>query len=259
MSTNYRKYIIGRTFIKGTEYEYINTGRKKKATKSPVPSKPMTAQELDLAYHYRQRAKREHLVRLADVNFEAGSCVFVTLTFRENLQDYDLALKSFKSFTKCLRRKLDNLKYIATLETQQRGAYHFHLIVNCETVQFALDNLVQCWHNGIVDVQAVDNVKKAVLYMTKDMVNQGRNHPLYGRRCYFVSQGLEKFTEVTSWNSTTAEIQSVEAMLQGKRPNKHNVVNSAKAGLTEYRDYYLSTQYYSGLVIATLKTNTKFI
>ncbi len=55
----------------------------------------MTTQKLDLAYQYRQRAKREKLLRLADVNFEAGACVFVTMTFRENVQDYDIAVKGW--------------------------------------------------------------------------------------------------------------------------------------------------------------------
>lgn len=68
----------------------------------------MTTQELDLAYQYRQRAKREKLLRLADVNFEAGACVFLTMTFRENVKDYDAVVKGFKAFTKRLHRKLED-------------------------------------------------------------------------------------------------------------------------------------------------------
>lgn len=101
----YSHYTIGRNFVKQTNYEQINTGRKK-AAQPAKPITPMTAQELDTAYQYRQRAKREKLLRLADVNFEAGACVFVTLTFRENVQDYETAVKAFKGFTKKLRRKL---------------------------------------------------------------------------------------------------------------------------------------------------------
>lgn len=255
MSTNekYKKYQIGRTGIKATSYERINTGRRKKADENPLPAQPMTAQELDTAYRYRQRAKREHLIFLADVNFTADSSVFVTLTFRENLQDYDRAVKAFKLFTKRLRRKLDDLRYIATIETQQRGAYHFHLIVNCQNVQFALDNLVQCWHNGVTDVQAVEDVKRVMLYMTKDLVNQGRDHPLCGRRCYFLSQGLEQYETVTSWNSATAEVLGVEAMIQNKRPINSNTVNSTKAGLTEYTDFRFPTNWYKVPVVAKLK------
>ena len=250
---NYKKYKISRTGIKVTSYERINTGRRKRAEENPLPAQPMTEEELDTAYRYRQRAKREHLLCLADVNFAIASSVFVTLTFRENLQDYDLAVKEFKLFTKRLRRKLDDLLYIATIETQQRGAYHFHMMVNCESVQFVLDNLVQCWHNGVVDAQVVEDTKSVMLYITKDMVCQGRNHPLYGKRCYFLSQGLVQYDTVTTWNSTMAEVREVESLLQNKRPIRSNTVNSTKAGLTEYADYRFSTDWYQMPVVAKLK------
>lgn len=255
MPTNkpYRKYVICRTGVKVTSYETINTGRRKKAVKTSPPPKPMTEQALDTAYSYRQRAKRESLIRLADVNFVARSSVSVTLTFRENLRDYDRAVSAFKSFTKRVRRKLDDLRYIATLETQERGAYHFHLIVNCATVQFALDNLAPCWQNGIIDIKSVVNVKGLMLYITKDMVLQTRQHPLYKRRCYFLSQGLEEVAEITTWNSAVAELEMVDTLLKGKKPTKGNAVNSTKAGVTEYADYYFATGHYKKPIIARRK------
>lgn len=105
-----------------TNYERINTGRKK-ATQPAKANAPMTEQELDTAYQYRQRAKREKLLRLADVNFEAGAFVLVTLTFQENLKDYDTAIKAFKVFTKRLPRKLEDARYIAALEIQKHIAH----------------------------------------------------------------------------------------------------------------------------------------
>ncbi|WP_304964670.1 rolling circle replication-associated protein [Bacteroides acidifaciens] len=93
--------------------------------------------------------------------------MFVTLTFRENVQDYDTAVKSFKLFTKRLRRKLEDVRYIATLEIQQRGAYHFHLLLNAPDAQFGLDNVVPLWQSGIVDIVSVDDTKKVLLYIRK--------------------------------------------------------------------------------------------
>lgn len=83
--------MIGRNFVKATTYQAINTGRRKKVQGQATPTKPITAQELDTAYQYRQCAKQEHLLRLADGNFSTGKCVLVTLTFRENMADYDVA------------------------------------------------------------------------------------------------------------------------------------------------------------------------
>lgn len=248
---NYTHYTISRNFVKTTDYEKINTGRKSAQSKQS-PS-PMTQQELDSAYQYRQRAKREKLVRLADVNFEAGSCVFVTLTFRENVQDYDTAVKAFKGFTKKLRRKLDDVQYIATLEIQQRGAYHFHILLNAPDTQFALDNIMPLWQNGIVDIQPVTEVKKVILYITKDLIVQGRKHPLFNRRCYFVSQGLTPCIEINTWNGTEAQLQGVQQMLQGRMPNKSSHANRTKAGQVDFRDYYFQTNLYATPTIAKLR------
>ena len=248
---NYTHYTISRNLVKTTDYEKINTGWKSAQSKQS-PS-PMTQQELDSAYQYRQRAKREKLVRLADVNFEAGACVFVTLTFRENVQDYDTAVKAFKGFTKKLRRKLDDVQYIATLEIQQRGAYHFHILLNAPDVQFALDNIAPLWQNGIVDIQPVTEVKKVILYITKDLMSQSRKHPLFNRRCYFVSQGLTPCIEINTWNGTKAQLQGVQQMLQGRVPNKSSHASNTKAGQVDFRDYYFQTNLYPTPPIAKLR------
>ena len=250
---NYINYVIGRNFVKTISYDNINTGRRKKAVQNQPQSTPMTTQELDLAYQYRQRAKREKLLRLADVNFEAGACVFVTMTFRENVQDYDIAVKAFKGFTKRLRRKLEDVRYIATLEIQKRGAFHFHVLINAPDIQFGLDNIVPLWQNGIVDIQAVDDVKKVLIYITKDLIHQNRSHPLFGKRCYFLSQDLTQCIEVNTWNGKKGKVQNVQQLLQGRIPSKRNQVNSTNAGLVEYVDYYFPTNYYPAPVLAKLR------
>lgn len=250
---NYTSYVIGRNFVKITGYEKINTGRKRRAAQNPTQSQPMTQQELDLAYQYRQRAKREKLLRVADINFEVGACVFVTLTFRENVQDYDTAVRAFKLFTKRLRRKLEDVRYIATLEIQQRGAYHFHTLVNAPNVQFGLDNITELWNNGIVDIRAVTDIKETILYMTKDLVQQNRSHPLFKKRCYFVSQGLTQCEVISTWNGTKAQLQGVQQMLYGRAPNKYSQVNSANAGQVEFEDYYFQTNRYPAPSVAKLR------
>lgn len=245
----YKKYIIGRNFVKTTAYEHINTGRRRKAVQTTQPPQTMTVQELDTAYQYRQRAKREKLVHLADVNFEAGSSIFVTLTFKENLTDYDKAIRAFKGFTKQLRRKVEDLRYIATLEIQNRGAFHFHLLVNMG-MQMGLDILLPCWHNGLVDIHPVSEVKGSMLYMTKDFTMQNRSHVLFNRRCYFLSQGLDSCIEVNTWNSAKGQLQNVQKMLAGRVANKSNSVNTTNAGQTEYRDYYFPTNLFPAVVTA---------
>ncbi len=50
-----------------------------------------------------------------------------TLTFRENVTDRDLCLKHLKEFIRRVKRVLPDLRYIAVLERQERGAWHVHI------------------------------------------------------------------------------------------------------------------------------------
>ena len=248
----YEKYIIGRNFVKTTTYEHINTGRRKRAAQTRQTPQTMTTQELDTAYQYRQRAKREQLLHLADVNFEAATSVFVTLTFKENMTDYEKAMKEFKGFTKQLRRKVENLRYIATLELQRRGAIHFHLLVNME-LQMGLDMVLPCWHNGIVDVQPVAEVKETICYMTKDFLLQDRRHPLFNKRCYLLSQGLDSCIEVNTWNRSAGALRNVQNLLAGRAADTTRSVNTTNAGQTEYKGYYFPTNCFRSVVTAKIR------
>ena len=109
------------------------------------------------------------------------------------------------------------------------------------------------WQNGLVDIAPVDDVKKVLLYITKDLIHQNRSHPLFNRRCYFVSQGLTPCIEVNTWNGTRAQLQGVQQMLHGRTPSKHSQVNSAKAGQVEFKDYYFQTNLYPAPLVAKLR------
>ena len=246
---NYKKYIVGRNYVKTTTYEHINTGRRKSAGGSQTQGH-LSAQKLDEAYQYRQRAKRESLLQLADVNFIPNNCIHVTLTFRENVADYEVAVAEFKRFTKRLHRKFDNLRYIATIETQKRGALHFHMMVNIRELEIAYQHLTPCWTNGFVSVQIVTDVRGLILYITKAMLSQKRGDPLFNRRRHFISRGLQKCVELNTWSHGRYKTQMIEQMLQGRKPNKRSGSNATNAGTTVYEDYFFQTNWYKQPVIA---------
>ena len=52
----------------------------------------------------------------------------VTLTYRENMLDRELALKHWKAFCRKLG-KHRQFHYVAVIEEQARGALHFHVAV----------------------------------------------------------------------------------------------------------------------------------
>ena len=246
---NYKKYVVGRNYIKIISYEHINAGRRKASGGSQAQAS-LSPQKLDEAYQYRQRAKRESLLRLADVNFVPNNCLHVTLTFRKNITDYEIAVAEFKRFTKRLHRKFDSLRYIATIETQKRGALHFHMIVNVRELKITQQSLTPCWLTGYAHIKPVTDVRGVVLYITKDMVNQKRGDPLFNRRRHFTSRGLQKCVELNTWDYGNYKTQMIEQMLQGRTPDKRSGSNSTRAGITIYEDYFFQTGWYKQPVIA---------
>lgn len=50
-----------------------------------------------------------------------------TLTYKQNVQDRSLVVAHLKEFVRRVRRVLPDLRYVWTLEKQDRGAYHVHM------------------------------------------------------------------------------------------------------------------------------------
>lgn len=98
---------------------------------------------------------------------------FLTLTFKENLQDFDSASKCWNLFSLRFERLFgEKIKYARVPEFQKRGAIHFHCVIfNSRKLDYKM--LKKCWTFGSVDIKLVDkttNVAKYVSkYITKDM------------------------------------------------------------------------------------------
>ncbi|MHA4871605.1 rolling circle replication-associated protein [Duganella sp. PWIR1] len=59
---------------------------------------------------------------------QIGADRMVTLTYRENMCDREVALKHWKAFCRRLGR-VNKFHYVAVIEEQERGALHFHVAV----------------------------------------------------------------------------------------------------------------------------------
>lgn len=57
---------------------------------------------------------------------------FVTLTFKENITDLNVANRKFNIAMKKIRRKYKNFMYLGVPEFQKRGAVHYHLLTNLD-------------------------------------------------------------------------------------------------------------------------------
>ena len=107
--------------------------------------------------HYEQT--RWEIARIVDCNFD-NKTKFLTLTFRENIQDITITNKEFKYFIQRLnyylyQTKVQTLKYIATWEKQKRGAIHYHVIF-FDFPYVAKEKLQNLWTHGFIKINRID-------------------------------------------------------------------------------------------------------
>jgi hypothetical protein len=140
---------------------------------------------------------------------------FLTLTFKENIQDMGKANEEFTLFNKRLsynlyKVKKNVLKYICVPEFQKRGAVHYHVIYfNLPFIKFEL--LLSLWKENteggayIEDVskdkkgQSIENIAKYVAkYVNKENSKSESNFEIWkdkellNKKRYFSSRGLYK-------------------------------------------------------------------
>lgn len=143
--------------------------------------------------HYQNM--RFEIARLVDTNFD-NQTKFLTLTFKENIQDIEYANNEFKKFIKRLnynlyKTKKANLKYLATWEKQQRGAIHYHIILfNFPFISF--DRLTTIWDHGFVRINKidVDSIENRGRYISKyfDKELELKEHK---KKAFFKSRNLK--------------------------------------------------------------------
>lgn len=131
---------------------------------------------------------------------------FITLTFKENITDINLANKKFNHFTKCMKRKYPDFKYLGVPEFQKRGAVHYHLLTNLvkgsnllplqENTDDKYD--VKCWNYGfssVFDLKETDDNFNVVAYICKYFYKDFDNR-LFGRTKVLKSNNLKKPLEL---------------------------------------------------------------
>lgn len=158
------------------------------------------------------RRRAEKIRRLINANRYALT-TFLTLTFKENLTDLDIANKEFDKFSKRMNRYLlknfnERFKYVAVIEFQQRGAIHYHLLCNLPT-SFKVQNHTsrkskkqkefevfiseKLWKNGFCDCRSIDGVDNVGAYLWSYMIKDSCDKRLKGRKAYlYSSTTLEK-------------------------------------------------------------------
>lgn len=179
-----------------------------------------------------QRASRE-VRRLINTNMSSIS-KFITLTFKENVQDIDYANNEFKKFIKRLNRYIGvKVSYVAVVEYQKRGAIHYHCVM-FNVPYIANSALKDLWGNGFVRINQITQVDNLGAYVSKYMTKDNDDERLVGKKCYFSSRGLAKPMVINEDD----QVQKLAASLPGQNmvyeKTFENDVNT-----THYKQYNL--------------------
>ena len=164
-----KKIIRTSSYIEIWEYEKaIFTNRKhKESANESEPRKRRTFEELTEKEQRKrlQRMKQTRLnakwklLRLVDCNFNDNTS-FLTLNTKENIQDRNKFKNLLKTFIKrfnynIFQTKKNQLKYIAVLEKQKRGAWHAHILL-FDVPYIPHNQLLKLWGHGAVRINKVD-------------------------------------------------------------------------------------------------------
>lgn len=194
---------------------------------------------------------RNTLRRIISSNFNNNS-KFLTLTFRENLQDIEEANRCFKLFTQNMNRHLKSkdkpkLLYAAVIEYQKRGAIHYHLICNLKGV--GANTIRDCWkravgkYEGNIDIKNIRHVDNVGAYLVKYMTKADADERLIGKKLYQTSRGLKKPKELglSLWKEKDKKI--LDSLLKGKKITYQDMYEDKHTGGTvNYLEINLSRQ-----------------
>lgn len=124
------------------------------------------------------------------VNSNQDFTKFVTLTFAENLQDIKIANRHFNKFIMRLSYRYYDLKYLAIIEFQKRGAIHYHFLCNLPYIEN--QTLRDIWTFGHVKINKIKNVTNLGAYVCKYLSKDGNNKKMFRKKKYFCSKNLEQ-------------------------------------------------------------------
>lgn len=180
---------------------------------------------------------RWDIARLVDTNFD-NSTKFMTLTFKENIEDVSYTNNEFSKFIKRLNYKLYKskkqlLKYIGVWEKQERGAIHYHVIF------FSLpyienSNLQKIWKHGFVKINKidVDSIENRGRYVSK-YFSKNIDVKNWKQKSFFTSQNLVK-PKIRRFNSFEP-IEITENIIFSKEYNR-KIPEMKDNKIISYRD-----------------------
>ena len=213
----YCKISINKHIIEVTEYDRLNTNAQKPDI---VAEYGQSTNYLD-NYAKTVQNRRKTVFDLAIANFDNLS-KFLTLTFAENMQDLKVANYELKKFIQRLSYHLEMpIEYLAPIEFQDRGAIHYHILLNIPYVPKSV--LTKLWGHGHVKINRITHVDNLGAYVTKYMTKSNADPRLQTTKGYLCSKGLDRPRVLKSWNGKGNDM-IIKALIDNYGLTKENAV-----------------------------------
>lgn len=188
-----KKTVISGNIVETFEFQDpVLIGFKRKVTStSTLKPKPKNPIKVIMSRIDSLRRTSRNLRRLINANPDLDK--FITLTFKKNLKDVKKANRMFHRFMDRLKYfHGKEVKYIAVIEFQKRGAVHYHCLMNIPYT--SNKQLKKVWKKGFVNIKMVKKIdnKSIFGYISKYIEKANGDPRLAGKKRYLPSQNLKK-------------------------------------------------------------------
>jgi len=141
-----------------------------------------------------ERTRLRALRKLRERVLSLGADRLLTLTYRENMQDYALSKEHVRKFVARVRKSIPGWKFVAVPEQQERGAYHWHFAISgFMDVKIVRSAWIKIVGDGNIDISPPRKGGAAKLadYISKYL---GKGFDVHGKvrysHFYMTSRGL---------------------------------------------------------------------
>lgn len=238
MPGNYVKIVITNNVIEVVEYEKLNV--KGKPDNKVYKIEKGQGIYLEENYQKQQKIRRDTIRRLITQNFTQNHSKFITLTFAHNITDVKEANHEYKKFIQRLKVRYPELKYVSIIEFQKQGRVHYHMICNLPYIKSK--ELSNIWGNGFIKINSIDKVDNIGAYVVKYMTKENIDDRLQGLKAYNCSKGLERPTEIKTWQDGEELTKQIfdKYQLDKIKPVYEQEYTSQEAGIILYKQFNLN-------------------
>jgi len=181
------------------------TTRSRKLQAARRASRMALLREDNMGQKERYEGKRKDNARRARMAFgrlvsanlgQSMHPLLVSLTYAENITETRQGHEDFNAFARNLRSRFGSqVRYIAVVEFQKRGAVHFHALlwglpIGLVKTERHTRLVASLWKQGYADLVETDGSPKLAGYLSKYMTKAFKANRLFGKKAYICSKNL---------------------------------------------------------------------